>query len=44
MAEGYLNRGMARENLGDLDKACRDWKMAKELGMKKAEKYLKDCN
>jgi tetratricopeptide (TPR) repeat protein len=39
----YLNRGLARELTGNLDGACSDWKKASELGVKDAEKYIKEC-
>jgi tetratricopeptide (TPR) repeat protein len=39
----YLNRGLTRELTGDLDGACEDWSMAKELGAEQAEEFLKEC-
>jgi tetratricopeptide (TPR) repeat protein len=41
--KAYLNRGLVRELTGDLQGACSDWKKAFELGIKEAEKYLKEC-
>ncbi|MDB4228811.1 tetratricopeptide repeat protein [Flavobacteriaceae bacterium] len=37
----YLNRGFARENIGDLDGACKDWNYIKKWN-KVAEKYVLD--
>ena len=42
-AKAYLNRGLVRELTGDLEGACKDWKMALELGVNEAEKYIKEC-
>ena len=42
-AQLYLNRGLIRELTGDLDGACEDWSMAKELGAEQAEEFLKEC-
>ncbi len=40
----YLNRGLIRELAGDIDGACEDWHMAKELGAKEADEFIKECN
>lgn len=42
-ASAYLARGIALENLGDVDGACSDWKLAAEYGDSQAEKFLSDC-
>jgi hypothetical protein len=34
---------LTRELTGDLDGACEDWSMAKELGAEQAEEFLKEC-
>ncbi len=39
-ADAYLNKGIARQKLGDQDGACSDWKKADRLGSKKAREYL----
>ena len=38
----YLNRGVAKEKLGDLKGACDDWRKAFSLGFKKAQKWVKN--
>jgi tetratricopeptide (TPR) repeat protein len=38
-AAAYVNRGMAKEMLRDLDGACADWKKANELGAKEGKTY-----
>jgi tetratricopeptide (TPR) repeat protein len=41
----YYNRGIAYERIQDYQNACKDWKKAKELGMKNLEKIIQtDCN
>ncbi len=40
----YVNRGLIRELTGDLNGACEDWNMARELGTDEADKYIKECN
>ncbi|MCK4745719.1 MAG: hypothetical protein KAT15_01730 [Bacteroidales bacterium] len=40
----YLNRGLIRELTGDLNGACEDWTMAKDLGADEANEYLTECN
>lgn len=42
-AKAYLNRGLVKELLGDLEGACSDWNMALELGVEEAAKYVKEC-
>jgi tetratricopeptide (TPR) repeat protein len=42
-AKAYLNRGLVKELLGDLEGACSDWNMALELGIEDAAKYVKEC-
>ena len=41
--EAYINRGYAKEFLGKFPAACADWKMAIELGLEEAEKYITEC-
>lgn len=38
-AAAYVNRGMAKEMLRDLEGACQDWKKANELGSKEGKVY-----
>lgn len=38
----YLNRGIANENVFRWKDACRDWQQASDLGIEKANKYIKD--
>ena len=40
----YLNRGLIRELSGDINGACEDWNMARELGAKEADEYIKECS
>ena len=41
----YLNRGIAKENIGDLKGACGDWKKAADLDSTTAAKWVKEvCN
>ena len=41
----YSNRGVSKENLGDLNGACNDWKKAASLGNEDAAKWVRDkCN
>ena len=42
-AKAYLNRGLVKELLGDLEGACSDWKKAFELGVAEAQNYIKEC-
>ena len=42
-SKAYLNRGLVKELLGDLDGACSDWKKALELGVTEAQNYIKEC-
>jgi tetratricopeptide (TPR) repeat protein len=43
-AIAYLNRGLTKELLGDLQGACSDWKLAFDLGIQDAKNYLKECD
>ena len=43
-AEGYLNRGNARERAGDRTAACADWGRAAELGHPDAAVHLTTCS
>jgi tetratricopeptide (TPR) repeat protein len=41
----YLNRGVAREMLRDMQGACEDWSKAKELGVDLGKNYFStNCN
>ena len=40
-AEAYFNRGVTYRILDDVEKACRDWRKAKELGFEGADFLLK---
>lgn len=42
-ASAYLAKGVALENLGDINGACSDWKLAAENGNTQAEKFITDC-
>lgn len=42
LAAAYLLRGACFDLSGDLDMACNDFGKAKELGLKEADKYIKD--
>ena len=39
-AAAYVNRGMAKEMLRDLNGACDDWKKARELGSETGKNYF----
>tara|TARA_Y100001968_G_C19334948_1_gene706307 strand:+ start:510 stop:848 length:339 start_codon:yes stop_codon:yes gene_type:complete len=41
-AAAYSNRGLALEELGDLQGACSDWRTATELGSEHAEEMLEE--
>ena len=44
-ANAYYNRGISKENLGDLNGACADWKKAAALGHKNSTKWVANqCN
>ena len=44
-AEDYFNRGVSKENLGDLNGACADWRKAASLGNSTAAKWVRSfCN
>ena len=39
------NRGISKENLGDLNGACADWKRADSMGNRIAQNNIRDfCN
>ena len=38
----YLNRGVAKENLGDMKGACDDWRKASSLGNESTAKWVRD--
>jgi hypothetical protein len=41
----YGNRGIAKENLGDLNGACGDWRKAASLGSQNSAQMVRDgCN
>lgn len=40
----YLGRGLIREQMGDLEGACLDWKQVQELGSKEADEYIRECS
>ncbi len=43
-AEVYFNRGLAYFSLGNKQRACSDWKKAKELKYMQADDYMrKNC-
>jgi len=43
--DAYSNRGISKENLGDLNGACADWKKAAALGHKNSTKWVANqCN
>ena len=39
----YRGRGLIREQTGDLEGACRDWRMVRELGSPDADEYIREC-
>jgi len=40
----YLNRGISKEMLRDVDGACEDWQKASDLGINKGrEYYINNC-
>ena len=41
-SNAYLNRGVAKENLGDMKGACDDWKQASYLGNESTAKWVRD--
>ena len=44
-ASAYANRGINKENLGDLNGACKDWRKAASLGHSNSAKWVRDqCN
>ena len=40
----YLNRGLIREMMGDMNGACEDWNHALRMGAEEANEYIKECN
>lgn len=43
--DGYLNRGRAYAVLGEIEKACSDWKLAEKLGSSEAKEFINEfCN
>ena len=38
----YLNRGVAKENLGDIKGACDDWRKASSLGNKDTLQWVRE--
>lgn len=40
----YLGRGLIREQMGDLEGACADWKMVQQLGSDEADEYIMECS
>ena len=43
-ANAYLNRGVAKENIGDLQGACEDWRKASSLGNESTAQWVrKQC-
>ena len=42
IANAYRNRGISKENDGDLKGACADWEKASALGDKDAAGWAKD--
>ena len=40
-ALAYRNRGLLKELTGDLNGACRDWRKAAGLGLKKPAEWVK---
>ena len=44
-ANAYVNRGMAKEMLRDMEGACKDWHKAKDLGADLGKSYYSEnCN
>jgi len=44
-SDAYSNRGISKENLGDLNGACKDWRKAASLGDSNSAKWVEDqCN
>ena len=41
-ANAYLNRGVAKENLGDMKGACDDWRKASSLGNESTAEWVRD--
>lgn len=44
-ADVYSERGITKENLGDLNGACADWRKASSLGHQNSAQWVRDkCN
>ena len=44
-AIAYSNRGIRKENVGDLNVACKYWRRAASLGHSNSAKWVRDqCN
>tara|TARA_B100000427_G_C15194999_1_gene457700 strand:+ start:38 stop:325 length:288 start_codon:yes stop_codon:yes gene_type:complete len=44
-AVAYSNRGISKENVGDLNGACSDWRKAANLGHTNSKNWIaNDCN
>ena len=41
-SNAYLNRGIAKKNIGDLKGACADWRRASSLGNETSSKWVRD--
>ena len=41
-SNAYLNRGVAKENIGDMQGACNDWRQASYLGNESAAKWVRN--
>ena len=42
LASAFLNRGVARELVNDLDGACRDWSKVVDLGNERPAEWVKN--
>ena len=40
--KAYLNRGISKEKLLDIQGACSDWMKASSLGIKRADEWIKN--
>ena len=44
-SDAYSNRGISKENLDDLNGACKDWRKAASLGHSNSAKWVRaQCN
>ena len=41
-SNAYLNRGVAKQNIGDIEGACADWRKASSLGDENTAKWVRD--